>query len=256
MGVPPFKETDCVFPLSFVWWDRRIDGPGCQVVWNLAFIVYATFRKRCLGRNWQRKSSQGEAKPSAKLIKLKFKKHHHVLFWVLNKQTSASIINIFQNKKTPPGGFAGVFFLTPKKSIPRRRVDVVGPDVWCVTWLDSRGANDIWFSNPFWEPWRFRASPICCHVIAPWRNHHQDTMEDGGPDPQKFGGKPDDLIFGFVAGKKSGKVLSWQKIFFLEQNFFYHFCGKWGHFWRTNVLFKDVFKKVVVSFIKDGCFQK
>jgi len=33
-------------------------------------------------------------------------------------------------------------------------------------------------------------------------------MEDGGPDPQKFGGKPDDLIFGFVAGKKSGKVLS------------------------------------------------
>ena len=29
------------------WWS------GCQVVWNLAFIVYATFRKRCLGTNWQ-----------------------------------------------------------------------------------------------------------------------------------------------------------------------------------------------------------
>lgn len=60
-----------------------------------------------------------------------------------------------------------------------------------------------------------------------WRTH-----------PKKFGGKPDDLIFlgglvgfGFVAGKKKweGFKLT-EDIFFLEQNFFYHFCGKWGHF--------------------------
>ena len=70
--------------------------------------------------------------------------------------------------------------------------------------------------------------------------------------PYFFGGVW--LVFVLLQEKKrEGKVLSWQKIFFLEQNFFYHFCGKWVHFWKTNVLFKDVFKKVVVSFIKDGC---
>ena len=83
------------------------------------------------------KSPQGEAKPSAKLIWSL--KNHHVLFWVLNKQklaTTKKLIHIFQQqKKHHRSDSLAFFFWNQQKSIPRRWVEDVGPDVWL--WLDS-----------------------------------------------------------------------------------------------------------------------
>lgn len=219
-------------------WDRRIDGPGCQVVWNLAFIVYATFRKRCLGRNWQQNPLKVKLDPQqnwSNWIQIK----HHVLFWVLNKQKLASKIHISQTKKTHREWLTGVFFLTPKKSIPRRRrVDVVGPDVWCVTWLSRR------------ERYLIQQSILGALEVSRFSNllPRYSTLEEPPEDtmgwrthPKKFGGKPDDLIFlgglvgfGFVAGKKKweGFKLT-EDIFFFGTKLFLSFLWQMGSFLKN-----------------------
>lgn len=212
--------------------------PGMSGRVEFGFHCLCNFSQAVPWKKLATKSSQGEARPSAKLIKLNPNKTP--CFVLGFEQTKIGIKNPYlSNKKTHREWLTGVFFLTPKKSIPRRRrVDVVGPDVWCVTWLSRR------------ERYLIQQSILGALEVSRFSNllPRYSTLEEPPEDtmgwrthPKKFGGKPDDLIFlgglvgfGFVAGKKKweGFKLT-EDIFFFGTKLFLSFLWQMGSFLKN-----------------------